>query len=393
MQFTRQQLQEMMDKRIKSQVDSMVDEALEPYTTITPAMRVKALGLEEEISSGELKFVDDKGVEHRIYRSNEKMASPLTEGLSEYSFGRIVRANIIGNNSDLSYEEKALSGGVGSAGGFLISEQVVAGVVDKARNLACCFKAGAKTFTMGAPEVRICKVKTDPQAYYRAENTEITEGNWEIEDINLKALTMGVLITISLELIQDAPNAAQAIQDSMSAAIAQKLDLGILSGDGVNNILGIANYPDVNIIDKGENGATITDYDDFSNAVEDVYDHNGIPNAVIFSPRTLFTIDRLKQATVNEPLSGPASYQALQKYATNQVATDDTHGSSSAASKAYIGDFTQVLVGLRSGLQIETSRSAGDSFKKVQLQIRALMRLDSVLVRPGFFTVIEGIIV
>ncbi|MBA7577895.1 hypothetical protein ES708_19751 [subsurface metagenome] len=281
---------------------------------------------------------------------------------------------------------------MGSAGGFLISEQVVAGVLDKARNLACCFKAGAKTFKMLAPEVRICKVKTEPQAFYREENADITEGNWEIEDINLKALTMGCLITISLELIQDAPNSSQVIQDSMAAAIAQKLDLGILSGDGVNNILGIAYHTDRNVIDKGENGATITDYDDFSNAVEDVYDHNGIPNAVIFSPRTLFTIDRLKQATVNEPLSGPESYKNLKKFATNQVSKTDTKGTSSVASKAYIGDFTQVLVGLRSGLQIETSRSAGDAFKKVQLKIRAIMRLDSAILRPQHFTVIEGII-
>lgn len=370
-------------------VNDKIEKALEPYLDVSH--KRPGYGEEEETSLGELKFVDGKGIEHRIYRHNEKIASPLTEGLSEYSFGRIVRANIIGNSNDLTYEEKALSGGVGSAGGFLISEQVVAGVLDAARNKACCFKAGAKTFVMDAPEVRICKVKTDPTAYYRAENQEITEGNWEIEDINLKALTMGVLITISLELVMDSPNASQAIQDSMSAAISQKLDLGILSGDGVNNILGIANYPDINILDKGTNGGTIMTYDDFSNGVEDCYEHNGIPNAVIFSPRTAFTIDRLKQGTTLEPLSGPESYQALKKFTTNQVGITDIKGSCTSASKAYIGDFTQVLVGLRSGLQIETSRSAGDSFKKVQLQIRAIMRLDSVLLRPSHFCVIEGI--
>lgn len=373
-----------------AKIKEAIDKGLEKWTKVDITKR-PGYGEDNETSPGELKFVDGKGIEHRIYRHNEKIASPLTEGLSEYSFGRIVRANIIGNSNDLTYEEKALSGSVGSSGGFMISEQVVAGVLDKARNLACCFKAGAKTFVMDAPEVRICKVKTSPQAYYRAENTEITEGSWEIEDINLVAKTMGVLLVLSLELIQDAPNAAQTIQDSMSASIAEKLDLGILSGGGVNNILGIANYPDVNILDKGTNGGTITTYDDFSNGVEDCYDHNGIPNAVIMAPRTYFTIDRLKQGTTLEPLSGPESYQALKKFTTNQVGIADTKGTCVSASKAYIGDFTQVLVGLRSGLQIETSRDAGDSFKKVQLQIRAIMRLDSVLLRPSHFCVIEGI--
>ncbi|MBA7576780.1 hypothetical protein ES708_18622 [subsurface metagenome] len=380
----------MTEEQIEALVKAKVNKVIEPYLKVK---RPTDYDTDKDISNGELKLLDDKGVEHRIYRSNEKMASPLTEGLREDSFGRIVRANIIGNSNDLTYEEKALSGGVGSAGGFLISEQVVAGVYDKARNLACCFKAGAKTFIMQAPEVRICKVKTEPNAYYRAENTEITEGNWEIEDINLKARTMGVLIYISLELIQDAPNAAQVIQDSMAAAISQKLDLGILTGSGVDNILGIANYPDVNILSKGVNGSTITTYDDFSNAVEDVYDHNHIPNAVLMAPRTYFTIDRLKQATVNEPLSGPESYQNLKKFVTNQIGISDTQGTKTNGSKAYVGDFTQVLVGLRSGLQIETSRDAGDAFKKVQLGIRAIMRLDSCLIRPSAFTVIEGIII
>lgn len=373
-----------------AKIKESIDKGLKPYTTIDPKNR-PGYGEDNETFTGKLSFIDGLGVEHRIYRSGEPMAEPLASGLREDSFGRILRANIIGNSNDLTYEEKALSGSVGSAGGFMISEQVVAGVLDKARALACCFKAGAKTFVMDSPEVRICKVKTSPQAYYRAENTEITEGSWEIEDINLVAKTMGVLLVLSLELIQDAPNAAQTIQDSMSASIAEKLDLGILSGDGVNNILGIAKYPDINIIDKGTNGGTITTYDDFSNAVEDVYDHNGVPNALILAPRTYFTIDRLKQGTTLEPLSGPESYQALKKFTTNQVGIADIKGSCISASRAYIGDFTQVLVGLRSGLQIETSRDAGDSFKKVQLQIRAIMRLDSVLLRPSHFCVIEGI--
>lgn len=379
---------EMTEKELIEKVKKATNEALAPY------LKVKRPGDNDTniIPANELKFIDDKGVEHRIYRSNEPMAEPLANGLREDSFGRIVRANIIGNSNDLTHEEKALSGGVGSAGGFMISDQVVAGVLDKARNLACCFKAGAKTFKMDSPIVRICKVKTDPTAYYRAENAEITEGNWEIEDINLVAKTMGVLITTSLELVMDAPNASQAIQDSMASAIALKWDLGILSGDGVNNILGIANYPDVNKIDLGANGLAITTYDPFSNAVEDVYDHNGVPNAVIMAPRSYFTVDRLKQGTTNDPLKGPESYQNLKKFVTNQVGVADTKGTSSVASKAYVGDFTQVLTGLRGGLQIETSRSAGDSFKQVQLQIRAIMRLDSVLIRPGSFTVIEGII-
>ncbi|MBA7489816.1 hypothetical protein ES702_00350 [subsurface metagenome] len=380
---------ELTEKELEEMVKKATDKALKPYLKVK---RPDDLDTDKE-TPGKLKLLDDKGVEHRIYRPNEKMAGPLTEGLQENSFGRILRANIIGNNSGLSYEEKALSGGVGSAGGFLVDDAVVRQVLDKARNQACVFKAGGKTFIMEAPTVRIVKIKTDPTAYFVAENQAITESEWEIEPITLIAMTIGVIIRSSLELIQDAPNAAAALQNSMAAAISQKLDLVCLRGDGVNEPRGIANCDDRNIINKGTNGATITTYDDFSNAVEDVYDHNGVPNAVIMAPRTYFTIDRLKQATVNEPLSGPASYQDLKKFATNQVAIDDSKGSSNVASRAYVGDFSQVLMGIRKGLEIETTRSGGtDTFLKCQLRIRARMRIDIAILREAWFTVIEGII-
>ena len=346
---------------------------------------------EEEDSPGELKFVDDKGIEHRIYRPNEKMAGSLTEGLQADSFGRILRAQIIGDRSGLSYSEKGLSEGIGSAGGFLVADVVAKLVWDLARNQACIFKAGAKSFVMDGPIVRIVRLEKDPVAYIVAENEEVTESQFEISPITLQAVTCSAITKMSLELLQDAPNSAQILQESMGKAIALKMDLSGLTGDGVNAPRGIANCDGRNIVDMGTNGGALSDYSDFSEACEAVANANGIATSVIFSPRSFYALDRLLEATTNAPLPAPESYKNLKKYITNQVSNLDTKGTISNASKAYIGDFSALLVGLRKGLTIDVAKSGDDTFKKCQLRIRAICRFDIAVMNEAFFSVIEGI--
>ncbi|MBA7515154.1 hypothetical protein ES705_07201 [subsurface metagenome] len=368
-----------------------INKALKPYTSIDPKNRPRGEG-EEETSPGELKFVDDKGVEHRAYRLGEKLADPLTEGLREDSFGRILIAGIIGDKSGLSYEEKSLSEGTGESGGFLISDVVSKRVWDEARNKSCCLQAGVIVFPMDGPIVRLIRVTGSPAAYFVAENEEITEGNFTIAPVTLKAMTVGCYIKSSIELLSDAPNAAAVIQKAMSESIALKIDLSVLTGDGVNAPRGISNSDGRNIISMGVNGAAPTSYDEFSNGVQDILENNGEPNAVIYSPRTYGTLDRLKETTTANPLTPPQSFQDLKKFSTNQVGITDKKGSSSIASKAYIGDFRQILLGVRSGLKIETARSGDSTFKKNQIRIRAISRIDIAIMNEAFFTTIEGII-
>jgi len=369
-----------------------IDKGLEKFTKIDPKDRPRGEGEFEETSPGGMQFVDDKGVLHKAFGPSEKLTPTIPEGLREDSFGRILRANILGNREGLTYEEKALSEGVGSAGGFLISPIVAGQVYDLARNQSCIFKAGALTFVMDGPEIKLVKIIGDPTAHFVAENEAIDESEWQIAPIFLRAITCGVVIRTSLELVEDAPNAAASLQNAMGAAIALKMDLSGLSGDGVNAPRGIANCSGRNIVDMGTNGGALTDYSKFSLGCEAVANANGIATSVIMAPRSFYVLDRLLEGTTNAPLPAPESYKNLQKFITNQVGITDIKGTSSIASKAYIGDFKQVLVGIRKSLEIETTRSGGtDTFTKCQLRIRARMRFDIAIMRENFFSVIEGI--
>ena len=111
------------------------------------------------------------------------------------------------------------------------------------------------------------------------------------------------------------------------------------------------------------------------------------------APRTFGTLDRLKEGSTNAPLGAPQSYQDLKKFYTNQIPVDQTQGTSDEASCAFVGDFKNVVIGMRKNLNIDISPVAGtDTFAKVEALIRAYMRIDVAILRENHFTVIKGII-
>lgn len=344
-----------------------------------------------EIDPLPLIFQDAAGVEHKALRLGENLFKGKEE---DFSVGKILAAKITGNFKGLNdFEKKAIGEGVGAAGGFLLSEMVSAKVIDLARNLSCVQKAGAATIDMPTPELRLVKVTGDPTAYWRAEHGAITESEWTLEPINLKAMTVGVLCRASREILEDAANAGNSLQNSMAAAIALSMDLVALIGNGVTEPRGLDLCGGVNLISMGVNGAALTTYDEFSNAVEDVADNNGIATSVIFAPRTNFTLDRLKEGTTNAPLPPPQSFKDLKKFFTNQIGITDTQGTATNASKAFVGDFKQLLYGIRKNVEIEVTTQGGTgTFAQVEALIRARMRLDVAVLRENFFTKIEGII-
>ena len=338
----------------------------------------------------EMSFLDSAGVEHKALKPGER----LFEGSEQFSVGKILAAKVTGDLKGLNdFERKAISEGIGSEGGWLISEPVSAQIIDMSRNQMCVMKAGAKTINMTAPELRLVSIIGDPTAEFRKENAEITESQWELAPINLKAMSVGCLVRASREILADAQNSGTMLNSAMATSIAQAMDLATISGNGVNSPRGLDHTDGVNLIELAANGAALTDYDPFSEACEAIAGHNGIATAVLYSPRTHFALDRLKAATTNQPLTPPQSFKDLKKYHTNQIGIADTQGTASNASKAFIGDFSQVLYGIRQQVRMEmTTQGGSGTFAKVQALIRLTCRFDIAILRPSFFTKISGII-
>jgi HK97 family phage major capsid protein len=115
------------------------------------------------------------------------------------------------------------------------------------------------------------------------------------------------------------------------------------------------------------------------------------------APRTAGALDRLKEGTTNAPLRPPPSFEALQKFVTNQIPITQTQGSSSVASSAFVGDYKNIVIGLRKQLTIDVSASgvgsgSVDVFSSVEALIRGYLRVDVAVLRENHFCWIKGIL-
>lgn len=341
-------------------------------------------------------FEDQEGRKHKALTFKEKLAED-TYG-EDVSPGKILRAKILGSYEGLNeLERKAAGEGIGSLGGWLVPEKVSAKIIDLARNLAVVQKAGALTMKMPTPEMRLVAITDDPTAYWVQEHGEIQSSDWTLAPINLKAMTVGVVVKSSIELLEDAPNAGDMLSGSMAKAISLEMDRVALLGAGTTEPRGIDNCAEINTISMGTNGAALTNYDELSNAIEDIANANGLAGAIIMSPRSFFAYDRLKAATTNNRLEKPESVQAIKDagklFHTNQIGITDTQGTASDASKVFVGDFKNILYGIRKNLEVEFAKSGGtDTFVKCEIRIRVRMRLDVGILRENHFTRIVGVI-
>lgn len=331
-------------------------------------------------------FMTAEGTEVRALKVGETFG----HGRSGLSLTRIVRGLVTGRWEGADAEARAMTSASGAAGGYLVPQSVSATVIDLARSKSVTQQAGALSFQMDSGEVTIAKIASDPTAAWRSENSAIPESAPTFEPVSLVAQTLGCLVTMPIELLEDAQISAATVENAIAQAMALELDRVALRGSGVGEPRGLYNTPGVNELSMGTNGASLTSYGKFSEAVELIANANGTARSVVYAPRTAGALDRLADST-GQPLQPPPSFVALQKYSTTQIPVNLTQGSASNCSFAMVGDFSGLVFGMRTQLALELSRASGDAFSKLQVQIRAYLRADIAVLQPGHFTIIKGI--
>ncbi|NLG85329.1 MAG: phage major capsid protein [Firmicutes bacterium] len=338
----------------------------------------------------------------RALRPNERMTDYLLrerrdllpDGIrpEELSLGRLIRGLVVGDWKGAEAEKRAMATTPDSLGGVLVPHPLSARIIDLARAKAQVIEAGGLSVPMDSSTLKFAKVLSDASATWKAENAPITESDMTFGSIELKAKTLPALVRCSVELLEDAANLSSVVETSLAQVLGLALDKAALMGSGTDpEPLGLYNASGVNKIDMGANGAALTDYSPFSRAVQAVLEANGIPVAVLYAPRTAGELDRLVDST-GQPLQAPESFRNLKKYPTTQIPTNLTKGTATNASFAVVGDFSQILIGMRTTITIEVSREGGDAFKNLQVLIRAYLRADVAIARPNHFCIIDGII-
>lgn len=359
-----------------------LEASIKRASTMAPS---ETVGIETENGPGQLP----------IYRKSHSLVAAQhgDEGIKlakQLSLGRLLKGCITGNWRGADAEQelmlKAQGFGSGPAGGFLLPSLVDSMILDIARPVSITQRLGAGYINVEG-FTALPKLTGDVTPVWRQENTEITESTMTFGTRNIQPKSVGFLVRSSRELFEDSgPDLDRFIRNVIAAAYGAELDRVVLSGNGVSEPLGILATDGVNPLPIG--GAA--DWDDFVDGAREVYEANFAGEykelGIAMNPRTWAALAKLKGSTNDHYLTPPEPVREMMKAQSTHLAVD---GSSN--TNAIVGDFRQVAIAQRVGLSIAVSGQEGDTFKKNQIAIRGVARLDVAVFRPAWFAVLSGI--
>jgi HK97 family phage major capsid protein len=340
----------------------------------------------------------------QLWRTPEGLAVPAlapTDKLSDFVPASESRAGELGlggflrvlnGGAQTELERRVLAEGTIGAGGAIVPTPIAAGVLDLMRSKTVSIQAGARTVPMDSQTLKIARQTTDPVGGWRAENAAIAESDPVFDQVTLTAKTWAVRFNVSRELLEDGQNTDAALRGILASAAAVGLDQAILVGSGTSNQpLGIRGQSGIQAVSMGTNGAQLTNWTQPLNAVQALETANaGIVSAMVMAPRSARAIYGFVDST-GQPLMPPPRVANVPVLVSTSVPINEVQGTSGAvASSIFMGDFSEVLIGLRTSLQIQV---LSERFAEVgQIGFIAWMRADVALARPGAIARIAGII-
>lgn len=312
-------------------------------------------------------------------------------------------APVLAQHGSLGQLVRAMSTTSGSA----IVPTVWAGdLIDRARNKAAVLQAGAEIVPMDAKTVQIGRLTGDPTAAFRTEGSAITASDPTFDNITLTAQTMSALTVGSLEWFQDADNVDEIVADAIAASFAQLLDLvslygSITTGAGSVNlptppnprgVLGTLNASaSSSVLGGATNGTAQTSTTFYNELLDLIYTpraYNEEPSALIYNAKLGLQYAKAYDTT-GQPLQAPQDVKDMPRYISNQVPSYTQGTMTSRATDVFAGDWSQLLIGQRLGLTIQTltERYAENG----QIGIVAHWRGDVAVARPRAFAVYRAL--
>lgn len=331
-------------------------------------------------------WVDKFGNRIHALKKEERMADLYRDSrYDSLSFGRTIKGIVTGRWGDASMEQRTMSGGSAIAGGYLIPSPISSTVIDMARNQAVCLQAGATTIPMDSDTLSIVRVTDGGTVGLHGENESMTASDVTFDRVNLVPRTFYVFVKSSRELAEDAPDFESRIASEISKELAAELDKQCLVGQSVGGI-GLGGLQNVGTINTVTSVGTPTTWTKWVTGLGAVWQDNHKPNAFITNGRDATTLADLRDST-GQPMRKPDAIGELQHFITNSLPTTDSDG---AGSSSYVGDFSQMLIGVRTDIVVEVS-THGEAFEKHQLWIKATARMDMSVAHLNAFCRLSGI--
>lgn len=235
---------------------------------------------------------------------------------------------------------------------------------------------GVRTLTGLSGDVVIPKFGSGLSLGWINEGESVAEDEMGFDAITLKPKHTGGKTEMSRQLLQQSsPDIESLVREDLSYLVAQNIDQAIIAGTGVKDPLGILNTAGV------LTGAIPATWQEVLSLIQQIEDENITNLKWLGTSTTKTTLAGIEKSTG----TGQYLYQAGQvgelpfKVSANMT-----------PSKLILGDFSQVLLGVWSEIDILVNPYAEPAYSRGGVQVRAMATCDVAVRHPKAFLVATG---
>jgi len=260
--------------------------------------------------------------------------------------------------------------------------------IEPLRNKLVARSAGARVLSGLQGDVHVPAYGSGVTSGWVAENGALTASDMTFASKSLTPKHVGALSEMSRQLIQQSsPDIEQLLRDDMSFAIAAAIDSALIKGGGTAEPTGIIGTASI----QTHSLATL-DWAGIASMIEKIELANATAGAWLTSPGVTKKLRvTLKSATAGAAyLSENGRMADLPVHSTKQVPL--TTGSP-AKGQLILGDFSQVLLGIWSELDILVNPFDSTAYARGGVLVRAMASLDIALRQPTAFVLANDITV
>lgn len=290
--------------------------------------------------------------EVRCYAPTEKLSAENTN----ITVGHLIRAFATGKGTE---EEKRMLSASGAS--TIIPTKVSSHLIDLARSKSFLMKNCTIVDMQNHQKVTIPTVTKDPTVSFKQQGQAITPSEPSFDKIELDAKYLYGLVEIPLEIIQTGMGVEEKINQLLATAIVSEIEKAALNG-AVDGFSGIYNKD----ILKKEIPLT---YEGITSGITEIATHNGVTKNIAMNPKSYFGLQTIVTGDGQYRVP-PTFYTSLKEDVTTSMEQD----------KIFIGDFSQIYVGLLKDITIDMSLDYG--FGKGTLAIRIMWYGDVEAVQP-----------
>lgn len=314
-----------------------------------------------------------------------KHGQRLSESRPEYQLGDFVRA-MVAPHSASDKIRNDLAEGADSAGGHTVPAHVLREFIDLMRSKLVASLAGVRVVPLETLKTKLARLATEPIGAWRAENTEIVAEDPTFDAVEFTVRNFALHIKASNELLADSVNVSEMITNTLAQQAALQLDQAIFYGldTNVDSPTGIIYDTDIPVIPAG---GPLTDYSHLLAGLQSLSDNNAEVSdaSFIMAPRDFYKLQGLADST-GQPLQQPTIIANRPVYPTTTVKVDEGGGTE---SRIFVGDFSNVLLGVRDAARIVVLRERFADFNQTSFIL--LLRADVAVAQPKAVCMITGI--